>query len=158
MIYASETENTVYLWWDKRYDFIDGCYYRVMLDGTTVVYTKEILFDFFNLDMSVKHTFSVDLMNDKGEVIGETEYYESKKTFAKKTAINVTKAPYNAKADGITDCTDAIKLALKDCDKNKYVYFPLGTYFCKDVNFDGNVKIVFDSGAKIVDKKVKGIC
>ncbi len=158
MIYASESENAIYLWWDKRYDFTDGCYYRVVLDGDTVVYTKEILFDFFNMDTSKKHTFAVDLLNGEGEVVGETEYYETKQIFPKKTPLNVTLPPYNAKGDGVTDCTDVIGRAFADCGESKYVYFPLGTYYCREMRFDGNVKVVYASGAVIVDKKVTGIC
>ncbi len=158
MIYASENENAIYLWWDKRYDFIDGCYYRVVLDETTTVYTKDILFDFFNIDMSIKHNFAVDLLDKNNKVVGKTEYFETKQIFPKRTAIDVTKAPYNAKPDGVTDCTDAIIQAFSDCDKNKFVYFPLGTYFCREVSFGGNVKVVYDSGATIVDRKVTGLC
>ena len=30
MIFGTETENAVYLWWTERYDFTDGCSYRVI--------------------------------------------------------------------------------------------------------------------------------
>ena len=158
MVYADETENAVYLWWDKPYNFTEGCYYRITLDDTTVVYTKEILFDFYNVDMSVKHRFAVDLLNEDGKVVGITEFYETFENFPKKTELNVTKPPYNVKGDGVTDCTDAINQAFKDCGDDKFVYFPLGTYYCKEIILDGNVKVVYDTGVKILDKKETGLC
>lgn len=153
MVFGTETDNAVYLWWNKRYDFTDGCYYRVILDDTAVVYTKEILFDFCNMDMSRKHTFAVDMLDKDGRVVGLTEYYETKLVFSKRTALDVTKPPYNIKPDGETDCTQAIQQALLDCDDKHFVYFPLGTYFCKEITFGGDIKIVYDSGAVIIDKK-----
>ncbi len=158
MIYASEVENAIYLWWDRRYEFVDGCYYRIILDENTVVYTTGILFDFCNIDMSIKHKFTVDLLDANGKVIGMGENYESKYIFPKRRALNITKPPYNAKGDGVTDCTDAIRQAFLDCDETKYVYFPLGNYYCKEITFDGNIKVIYDTGAKIVDKKVTGLC
>ena len=43
--------------------------------------------------------------------------------------IDVTKAPYNARGDGRTDCSDAIQRALDDYPaKNRIIYLPNGTY------------------------------
>lgn len=43
--------------------------------------------------------------------------------------INVKKAPYNAKGDGVTDDTEAIQQALSDYpNQNKIIYLPKGTY------------------------------
>jgi len=43
--------------------------------------------------------------------------------------LDVTQPPYNAKGDGVTDDTAAIKMAIEDgFDNNLVVYFPLGTY------------------------------
>ena len=44
--------------------------------------------------------------------------------------VDVTKAPYNAKPDGKTDCTAAIQKALYD---SRQVYLPAGTYLVSDV-------------------------
>ena len=43
--------------------------------------------------------------------------------------IDVTKAPYNSKPDGTSDCTDAIQKALDDHPaNNRIIYLPNGTY------------------------------
>lgn len=42
--------------------------------------------------------------------------------------VNVKDAPYNAKGDGVTDDTAAIKKAIRDCPEGKAVYIPEGIY------------------------------
>ena len=43
-------------------------------------------------------------------------------------SINVKNAPYNAKGDGISDDTAAIKLAVANCPAGTAIYLPEGTY------------------------------
>lgn len=153
MVYAKEDEKAVYLWWDKRAELGENCVYRVTLDDKACVYCADRLYDFYNLDMSVKHTFKIDVINEKGEILGKTEYFENRQIFPKRSPLDVTQPPYNAVGDGKTDCSYAIKKAFNDCNQDKYVYFPLGVYLCDNVNFDGSVKVVFDAGASLVCKK-----
>jgi len=45
------------------------------------------------------------------------------------TVINITNAPYNARGDGVTDCTTAIQKAMDDYTGHAVmIYFPNGTY------------------------------
>lgn len=46
--------------------------------------------------------------------------------------IDITQAPYNAKGDGLTDCTAAIQQALIDRAGAGTIYFPNGTYLVSD--------------------------
>lgn len=46
--------------------------------------------------------------------------------------IDITQAPYNAKGDGITDCTEAIQRALIERAGGGTIYFPNGTYIVSD--------------------------
>ncbi len=159
MVYSNEDEGVIYLWWDVRNEFREGCKYRVMVDGRAVVFAKDRLYDFYNMDTSVHHTFDIDLIDENGNVVGETESYVSTLTLPKKSALDVTKPPFNAVGDGVTDCTFAIRQAFEKCNESAYVYFPLGTYVCEEINFSGNVKVVFDAGATVINKdKVGKVC
>ena len=75
-------------------------------------------------------------------------------TLPAKSRLDVTKAPYNAVGDGATDSTNAIQCAFNDCQKDQYVYFPMGTYICGAVKMSGEVKIRFDAGATLCNKKI----
>ncbi len=65
-----------------------------------------------------------------GEVKGATISKETNVLYPESPAIiNVTKAPYFAKGDGVTDDTDAIQKALSDTmGLHRMLYFPNGTY------------------------------
>jgi polygalacturonase len=159
MVYSIEKENVIYLWWDDRKEFVDGCFYRVTVDNKSVVYTKDRLYDFKNIDMQTLHTFAIDVLDKGGNKLGQTETYTNKEIFKNKTPINVTLPPYNAIGDGVHDCTQSIQKAFEDCDSSKYVYFPFGVYYCSKIFINDEVKIVFDTGAIITNcKEVDKLC
>ena len=59
---------------------------------------------------------------------------------------------FGAKNDGITDSTNAVRLAVAECVKNGggVVYIPHGTYVLASVQIFSNIHFVFEPGAKIL--------
>ena len=157
MMYAVCYEDEIRLWWDPRRDFKDGYKFKVTVNGTAVVFTPKIYYDFKNLDAGKDFEFNVVLLDEKGEAVGhsDTQVFS---TLKYKEKIDVTKAPYFAKGDGVTDNTAVIQKALDECDDDHYLYFPLGIYICGAVKY-GSGKIRFDSGAILCNKKeVASLC
>ena len=152
MIYAAIYEDELRLWWDKRKGFQEGCIYKVTIDGTRCAFTKNVYYDFKNLEAGREYLYTVELLDKEGNPIGKSES-RAVKTLPYKARKDVTQPPYNAVGDGVTDNTEIIQRAFDECTAEEYVYFPLGVYVCGAVNFAGDIKIRFDSGAKLCPPK-----
>ena len=152
MLYVHTQIDELRVWWDPRNDKKPGYKYKVTLNDKSVCFTERLYYNFKNLHAGEKYKFTLNVINEKNEIVGETEYAEFS-TFPAKTPIDVTKPPYNAVGDGVTDNTECIRKAFGDCDADKYLYFPMGVYICESVSFSGCVRIVFDTGAIMCNKE-----
>ena len=152
MVYSVCMENEIRIWWDPRYEFAEGCRYRITVDGKARVYTDKIYYNFKNMRTDVKHGFKVEIVDKNGVTIGKPELYETENTFVGFETVNVTDSPYGAVGDGLTDCTNAIARATETAKGRTCVYFPLGIYRADKITVNGTLKLRFDRGAIITDK------
>lgn len=145
MVYVVSYETMLALWWDPRRDFQEGYKYRVWINDKCIV-TDQILYDFKNLEPGTSYDFTVELLDEKGNKVGKTEYLTGK-TAPYRKKVDMTKPPFNLVGDGVTDYTEIINKALNECKSDECLYFPLGRYVCKKLNFSGHLKIQMDAGA-----------
>ncbi len=152
MIYAVVYEDEIRLWWDNRKGFQKGWNYKVTIDKSRCLFTPNVYYDFKNLEAGKEYLFTVELFNHEGKSVGKAET-KAVKTLPLKAKKDVTKFPYNAIGDGVTDNTAAIQRAFDECGADEYVYFPLGIYVSGALRFGGDIKFRFDSGAKLCAAK-----
>lgn len=153
MLYCGfELSNEIRLWWDERNEMRQGYKYKVTVNDKNCVYTKKNYYNFKNVEEGAEYKLVLEVVDEQNNVVGEKEELVGR-TLPKKECINVTKPPYNAVGDGVTDCTDAIRQAFADCSSDKYVYFPFGVYVCENVTFSNEMKILFDAGATLCSKE-----
>ena len=153
MVYVARRETVLCLWWDPRCEYKEGYKYKVTVDDKYVVYTKEVFYDFQPLESGKEYNFTVQLVDENKNVVGKTENYTCS-TLPSREKIDVTKPPYNAIGDGVTDNTEIFKKALEDCGDTKYLYVPFGVFLCENITLNGNYKFVLGAGATIVNKEM----
>ena len=152
MIYAVCFDDEIRVWWgDLRKSPNEG-YYQVFLNGKNCIYTKEVYYDFKNLEAGVEYAFCIQLVDENDCVLAAPQTAKFS-TLPKKSRLDVTKEPYCAFGDGKTDTTQAIQRAFDDCTEKEYVYFPMGTYICGALKMRGEVKIRFDAGATLCNTR-----
>lgn len=157
MMYAVCYEDEIRLWWDPRRDFKPGYKFKITVNGTAVVYTPRIYYDFKNLESGKEFEYNVVLLDEKGNEVGSSDT-QTFSTLKYREKIDVTKVPYFVKGDGKTDCTKVLQKALDECDEDHYLYFPLGIYVCGALKFSSG-KIRLDSGAMLCGKdEVASLC
>lgn len=152
MVCAVCFDDEIRVWWDDYGRAKDGCRYQVFLNGKNCIYTKEVYYDFKNLEAGVEYAFCIQLV-DENDCVLDTPQTAKFSTLPKKSRLDVTKAPYFAIGDGKTDNTQTIQRAFDNCSAKEYVYFPMGTYLCGAIKMRGEVKIRFDAGATLCNKK-----
>ena len=148
MVYAVCYDDEIRIWWNGRKEFRSGYFYKLTLNERNCFFTKEVYYDFKNLQAGERYSFTIEVVDDKKRLVGEAEraIYE---TLPYKARLDVTQAPYFAIGDGITDNTSIIQRVFDECTKDEYVYFPIGEYVCGAVKMRGDVKIRFDAGASL---------
>ncbi len=146
MVYAVQYYDEIRLWWDPRNDKKEGMHYRVYVDGKACVYTDYVYYNFKNMAAGKEYEFEVQLVDERKNLVGKTEFYRVS-TFPARETVDITKPPYNAVGDAVTDNTEVIRRALADCKEGKILYFPMGVYLCEKVSFTGDLHVRFDAGA-----------
>ncbi len=154
MLYAVPFDDEIRVWWDEKKDFQDGYRYKLTLNGKNCFFTKEVYYDFKNLEAGREYTFTVQLVDKNNIPVGIAEN-GCFSTLPYKSRLDVTKAPYLAIGDGETDNTLAIQHAFDDCSDKEYVYFPMGLYVCGALRMRGDIKIRFDAGASLCKRKIE---
>ena len=153
MIYAVVYDDEIRVWWDDYRTSAQSDYrYKLCLNKKNCIYTKKDYYDFKNLQAGVEYDFCVQLVDENDCVVDDAQVARYS-TLPNKSRLDVTKAPYNAVGDGQTDNTETIQRAFLNCQKDEYIYFPMGTYLCGAVKMSGEVKIRFDAGATLCNKK-----
>ncbi|MBQ7237129.1 MAG: hypothetical protein IJX03_08290 [Clostridia bacterium] len=152
MIYAARYENELRVWWDERNDKTQGMKYRIYVDGRTCVYTERVYYNFKNLESGREYEFEIQLVDKYKNVVGKSEKQKFS-TLNTRRVVDITKPPYNAVGDGISDNTEIFKKALSELSKNEKLYIPMGVYICDNISFTGDVSVHFDVGAILCSKE-----
>ena len=155
MIYAARYKNELRVWWDERCDKLDGMKYRVYLNGKFCVYTDKVYYNFKNLESGKEYEFEVQLVDQNKNIVGKCEKIKAS-TLKTRQIVDITKPPYNAVGDGVTDNTEIFKKAFSELKLDKELYIPMGVYVCDKLSFTGDLDIRFDVGATICTKE-KGL-
>ena len=151
MLYYSAQLKEINLWWDARVDFKKGYRYLLDLNGKVVGRTKEIFFDFLNLQPDTEYELGFSLVNRLGEIVGKRETIKAKTLPAPKT-LDVSKPPYCAKGDGKTDNTEIINKAIAENMDGTVLFFPKGVYIVDEIRLDGGCILEFEKDAYIRQK------
>lgn len=137
-----DDEITVY--WNRMDSCGENDAYIVYLNGEVVAEIQKTHFEFLNLKAETEYTVKVEFKkNDKITFVGEESYTTKKKS----VRIDVTKAPYEAKGDGVTLNTEALQKAIDDCKEGDAVYFPEGVFLTGALNLHSNTEIIIEKNA-----------
>ena len=143
MIHTIVFDDEITLWW--KYDvFLNATEYKLYLDGEFMGLTTKTRYSFFDLQAERKYEIRIEAYEDERLIGQETVCVE---TPMKKRRIDVTKAPYFAKGDGVTLNTAALQRALNDCKKDERVYLPKGVYLTGALTMHGDSELYVDSDA-----------
>ena len=131
------------LWWDKEWDLDDNVYYKITVNGDTVV-TKKTHVSFKALAPATAYAVKVARVEPAAVMFEGTIT-----TPAAKRRIDVTAAPYFAVGDGKTMNTAALARAIADCDADSCVYFPKGEFLTGALDLHSDMEIYIEEGATL---------
>lgn len=146
MLHTIAFSDEITVWWEKEWDIPDGAVYRLRLDGEVAGETDKTHFTFAGVKPDSCRRVTLERKTAGGFVrLAEAEVNVPRE----KKRLDVTKAPYFAKGDGVAKDTEAIRRALADCDCDACVYFPRGTYLTGSLDVHSHTEIYLDEGATI---------
>lgn len=124
------TDSSVCLLWNRKtlIDAEDLDEYIILVNDEPIARTKQIGYTIKGLLPEETYTFSVEALSMKGEIIHKEEITATTSKAPAKL-LDVTKAPYFAKGDGIVKDTLAIQRAIDDCPEGGKVLLPEGYVF-----------------------------
>ncbi len=145
MLKAIAFNDEITLYWDRAQSFVKGDKYKVEVNGE-VYYAQKTHYELYNLESQKLFKAKVTLIDSDGkekEFIGEGEYL----TLKNKNKIDVTKAPYYAVGDGITNNRQALQKAFDDCTEEDYIYIPKGVFVTGGLKLHSNSELYVEKGA-----------
>lgn len=144
------TDDSVCLLWNRKSlaDLPDFSHYEIYQDGTKIAETTNLSCRIRNLQPERVYTFTVTAVkcsdavqteNKRKEQAGQNEACSMTCTVTTKPAptavLDVTKAPYFAKGDGVASDTYVLQKAIDDCPEGGEVWLPAGYVFSSGALF-----------------------
>ncbi|MBO5280242.1 MAG: glycoside hydrolase family 28 protein [Clostridia bacterium] len=133
------TSSSITLFWDKPKEATRETVYEVLANGEKVGETCKTHFTLEDLESST--SFNIEIKSHIGNFAVKAT------TNAQKCKLDVTKAPYFAKADGKTLNTAVLQKAIDDCTSDRVLYFPAGTYMTGALRLHSDMEIYLEEGA-----------
>ncbi len=147
MINAIVFHDEITLYWDRATNYQKGDKYKVEINGE-INYANKTHFELFNLKSEQSFLVKVSLVDANYSVkqfIGEDTFITPKQ----KNKIDVTKPPYNAVGDGVTNNREALQKAFDACTENDYIYVPNGVFVTGGLRLHSNSELYVDKDATI---------
>lgn len=112
--------------------------FGVILDGKEIKRVNTNVFSIFDLQPNTEYEIRTTL----------SDYSLKVKTLEESYAYTVKS--FGAKADGVTDDTQAVQTAINVCPKNGRVVFEPGDYFLRPITIKSDMTIELKKGARLV--------
>lgn len=141
-------EDEICLWWDRLTQLPEKGKYAVFLDDVLQGTTPTTHFEMYNVLPKTSYLVRLEMWDEADNslcVLEETTVV----TPEKKEKLDVTKAPYFAKGDGVTMNTSALQKAFDDCRENQAVYFPAGVFLTGSLRLHSDMELYLDEGATL---------
>lgn len=139
-------EDEITLWWESVPEIPTGGAYAVLVNGVLHGKTTKTHYELKNLTPVTTYATCVLLVDGEGKPVKKVGK-ASVRTPKRKKRLDVTKAPYFAKGNGVTLNTAALQRALDDCKPNQAVYFPKGVYLTGALNVHSDTEIFLEKDA-----------
>lgn len=139
---GSETDRSVFLFWDK----VDGAAsYRIAYGKNQTKQTSQTYITVDGLKPATAYTFTVSALNAQGEVLPQQQYTVTATTKPEPTVIDITN--YGAKSGKENLNTTALQAAIDACPQGGTVYIPAGTYYSGALHLKSNMTLYLEEGA-----------
>jgi polygalacturonase len=132
-----ETKDSITIFWKKP--FIDMGLYEIILNGNLVAKTPNTHFTFEGLNPDTSYNIEIKCQNIHSKFICTTK--------PEGRIIDISKAPYNAKGDGMTMNTQVIQKAIDDCKTDETVYIPKGIFMTGALRLHSDMELYLEEGS-----------